>query len=137
MSAILGAPFDPKLTGLLLVALQYYPDKLRSIIPTKIQPYIYSTAFIRALKALLVLGIARSVNNKLSQLVSNNWKSNAKFIKSQEVVLITGGSSGIGESMAREFSSKGVKVVVMDVNPPKMPFREFFYLRKHMIYNGD
>ncbi|TGO58304.1 hypothetical protein BOTNAR_0183g00140 [Botryotinia narcissicola] len=122
MSAILGAPFDPKLTGLLLVALQYYPDKLRSIIPTKIQPYIYSTAFIRVLKVLLALGIARGVNNKLSQLVLNNWKRNAKLIKSQEVVLITGGSSGIGESMAREFSSKGVKVVVMDVNLPKMPF---------------
>ncbi|KAF7896052.1 hypothetical protein EAF00_006067 [Botryotinia globosa] len=130
MSAILGAPFDPKLTGLLLVALQYYPDKLRSIIPTKIHPYIYSTAFIRALKVLLTLGIVRGINNKLSQLVLNNWKSNAKFIKSQEVVLITGGSSGIGESMTREFSSKGVKVVVMDVNPPKMPFpSNVFYYR--------
>ncbi|TGO27711.1 hypothetical protein BPAE_0038g00570 [Botrytis paeoniae] len=130
MSAILGAPFDPKLTGPLLVALRYYPDKLRSIVPTKIQPYIYSPGFIRALKVLLVLGIVRSVNNKLSQLVLNNWKSNAKFIKSQEVVLITGGSSGIGESMAREFSSKGVKVVVMDVNPPKMPFpSNVFYYR--------
>ncbi|KAM0150444.1 hypothetical protein ACHAQE_008945 [Botrytis cinerea] len=122
MSAILEAPFDPKLSGALLAAFLYYPDKLRSIIPTKIQPYIGSPALIRALKVLLVLGIVRGVNNKLSRLVLNNWKRNAKFIKSQEVVLITGGSSGIGESMAREFSSKGVKVVVMDVSPPKTPF---------------
>lgn len=123
MSVILGAPFNPKLTGALLVALLYYPHKLKSIIPTRIQPYITSPAFIRALKGLLVFGILRGANNKLSQLVLNNWKKNAKFITSQEIVLITGGSSGIGEMMARDFSAKGVKVVVMDLNPPKTPFR--------------
>ncbi|ESZ94002.1 hypothetical protein SBOR_5614 [Sclerotinia borealis F-4128] len=129
MSKILAAPFNPKLTGALLVALLYYPHKLRSIVPTSIQPYITSPSFVRALKALLVFGVLKGVNHKLSQLVMNNWKSHAKFIKSQELVLITGGSSGIGEIMARDFSSKGVKVVVMDLNPPKNPFPSnvFYY----------
>ncbi|KAI9644554.1 hypothetical protein NHQ30_006575 [Ciborinia camelliae] len=130
VSVILAAPFDPKLTGVLLVALLYYPHKLQSIIPSSIQPYITSPAFLRALKAFLVFGILRGVNHKVSQLVLNNWKGNAKFIKSQELVLITGGSSGIGEMMARDFSSKGVKVVVMDLNPPKNPFpSNVFYYR--------
>ncbi|KAF7860771.1 hypothetical protein EAF04_008289 [Stromatinia cepivora] len=129
MSTILAGPFDPKLTGALLVALLYYPHKLQAILPTNIQPHIASLAFVRTLKILLVFGILRSVNKKLSQLVLNNWKGNAKFIKSQELVLITGGSSGIGEIMARDFSCKGVKVVVMDLNPPKTPFPSnvFYY----------
>ncbi|KAJ8061269.1 hypothetical protein OCU04_010334 [Sclerotinia nivalis] len=129
MSTILAAPFDPKLTGALLVALLYYPHKLQAILPTNIQPHITSPASVRTLKVLLVFGILKGLNDKLSQLVLNNWKGNAEFIKSQELVLITGGSSGLGELMARDFSSKGVKVVVMDLNPPKTPFPSnvFYY----------
>ncbi|PQE25533.1 Short-chain dehydrogenase reductase SDR protein [Rutstroemia sp. NJR-2017a BBW] len=121
-STILGASFDPKLTGALLVALLYYPERLQSILPARLRSYVISPAFVRALNTLLVFGVLRKVNRKLSQLALNGWKSNARFVKSQEVVLITGGSSGIGEIMARDFSSKGVKVVVMDINPPKNPF---------------
>jgi all-trans-retinol dehydrogenase (NAD+) len=125
MSTILGASFDPKLTGALLVALVYYPERVQSILPARLRSYVISPAFVRALKTLLVFGVLRKVNRKLSQLALNGWKSDARFVKSQEVVLITGGSSGIGEIMARDFSSKGVKVVVMDINPPKHPFREY------------
>lgn len=125
MASILAALFDPKITGALLVALMYYPYKVQSVIPMKVRPYITSPAFTKALKTLLVFGILRGINNRLSQFVLNNCKGNAKFIKSRELVLITGGSSGIGEIMARNFSSKGVKVVVMDLNPPKNPFRMF------------
>lgn len=71
-----------------------------------------------------MFGILRVINRKLSQLVLNNWKGHAKFVKSQELVLITGASSGIGEIIARDFSSNGVKVVAIDVNPPKNPFRK-------------
>ncbi|KAG4032092.1 hypothetical protein MFRU_007g00060 [Monilinia fructicola] len=129
MSAVLAAPFDPKITGTLFVALAYYPHKLKSILPIKIQPYITSSYFIQALKVLLVFGILRVINRKLSQLVLNNWKGHAKFVKSQELVLITGASSGIGEIIARDFSSNGVKVVAIDVNPPKNPFPSnvFYY----------
>jgi len=78
--------------------------------------------------AALVLYLVRKVNNKLSESVANNWTT-TNFIKSQELVLITGGSSGIGELMAKEFSKKGVKVVIIDVNPPKadLPSNVFFY----------
>ncbi|KAM3074115.1 hypothetical protein ACMFMG_003064 [Clarireedia jacksonii] len=132
-SEILAAPFDPKLAGALLVALLYYPEKLQSIIPARLWPYVISPAFMRALKTLLVFGVLRKANSKLSQLGLNNWKSDAKFVKSQEVVLITGGASGIGEIMARDFSSKGVKVVVMDINPPKNPFREYCVLITELL----
>jgi NAD(P)-dependent dehydrogenase (short-subunit alcohol dehydrogenase family) len=56
--------------------------------------------------------------------VINNWKPDAKWINSQEIVLITGGSSGIGELMALDFAKRGVKVISLDVNPPKKPQRK-------------
>jgi all-trans-retinol dehydrogenase (NAD+) len=62
----------------------------------------------------------------ISDMALNNWKSPAKLIKSQELVLITGGSSGIGELMAKEFAAKGIKVVVLDLSPPKEPFCKSF-----------
>lgn len=40
-------------------------------------------------------------------------------MNSQELVLITGGVSGIGLLMAEDFAKRGVKVVVLDKNLPK------------------
>lgn len=121
---VLAAPIklalaDYRLQLPLLLALLYYPDKLRSIVPERLYPWITSAGFIRALKALLGLNVTRSVNNKLSQYVVNNWKKDAKFINSREIVLITGGSSGIGELIALDFAKRGVKVISLDLNPPK------------------
>jgi len=133
---ILTAPirlalFDPRVTAPLLVAILYYPEKLRGFLPANLHPLITSPALIKTLKAFLTLGITRAANSKLSQLVYNNWKSPAKFVKSQELVLISGGCSGIGQLMAQDFAKFGVKVVVLDLNPPKealrtslLPFQE-------------
>lgn len=108
----------------LLLALLYSPEKLKSIVPERLYPLISSAAFIKGLKVLLGLNVARSINTALSRYSLNNWKSDAKFVTSQEIVLITGGSSGIGELVALSFANKGVTVVSMDVNPPKVPQRK-------------
>lgn len=118
------ALFDPRVTAPLLVALLYCPERLRRIFPTALHPLLASSALIKVLKVCLGLSLIRGLNNKLNQYSANNWKKDAKFIKSQEVVLITGGSSGIGWVMASDFAKKGVKVVVIDLNPPKNPFRK-------------
>jgi hypothetical protein len=115
---------DPRVTGALLLALIYYPEKLQSLLPPKVYSVVASPRFIQALKVFLGFGVLKSVNNKLSQYVVNNWMRDAKFVKSQEIVLITGGSSGLGLGMAQEFSKLGAKVVVTDVNPPKTALRK-------------
>lgn len=123
LSRTLTAPLRLLLSGKgaapLLIALLYYPDKVRSILPERLHPWIRSPAVIRALSVVLGISVVRGINNKLSQWVTNNWKRDAKFIKSQEIVLISGGSSGIGELMAAQFAKLGVKVVILDLNPPK------------------
>jgi len=42
-------------------------------------------------------------------------------------VLISGGTSGIGKLMAEDFARRGVKVVILDLNPPKAALRKFSF----------
>lgn len=122
------ALFDPRVTAPLLIALLYYPEKLYELLPTTLHPLIASPALIKTLEVCLSLGILGGVNKKLSQWTANNWKKDAKFVKDQELVLISGGCSGIGQLMAEDFARRGVKVVVLDLNKPKVALRKFLYL---------
>lgn len=129
--SILTAPLllalsDPKVTGPLLVALIYFPEKLQARLPRALHALLTSPKVIRTLKIALGVGLLRKLNDAYSRYTVNNWKKDARFIKSQEVVLITGGCSGIGQLMAKQFAEKGVKVVVMDINAPKDPLRKAF-----------
>ncbi|OBT97350.2 hypothetical protein VE01_04358 [Pseudogymnoascus verrucosus] len=80
------------------------------------------------LQALCTAGIIYICGKALSRLILNNWTSD-KWDWRREVVLITGGCSGIGEQIARKFAERNIKVVVLDITPPKvaMPTLVHFY----------
>jgi len=50
--------------------------------------------------------------------VSNNWVSDT-YNWNQEIVVVTGGSDGIGRSVVQLLAERGIKVVVLDIQPPK------------------
>jgi hypothetical protein len=127
VSAPVGVATSPITAGALLYGILYQPQRLLSVLPTKLHPLITSPRFITVLKGLVTLGVIRAVSSKLSDLVVNNWKGSSKFIKSQELILITGGSGGIGEAVAKGFSKLGVKVIIVDVKPPTNPLRKSPY----------
>ena len=68
----------------------------------------------RRIKTLFYLGLARWLNNLYSRAVLNNWRSD-KYDWSKEIVVITGGSSGIGSHIAQLLAERKIKVVVLDV----------------------
>jgi NADPH:quinone reductase-like Zn-dependent oxidoreductase len=54
------------------------------------------------------------VNRWLDDKVANNWTSD-EYVWSKEVVVVTGGSDGIGGIVVRLLAERGIKVVVLDV----------------------
>ncbi|KAF2031039.1 NAD(P)-binding protein [Setomelanomma holmii] len=69
---------------------------------------------LKHLKTLVGLGVAASVSRWLDAAVSNNW-SNDTYVWSREVVVVTGGSDGIGKVVTQLLAERGIKVAVLDV----------------------
>lgn len=73
-----------------------------------------NATIFKHLKTLLTLGVISSVNSWLNDAVTNNW-SNDSYVWSREVVVVTGGSDGIGKLVVHLLAEKGIKVAVLDV----------------------
>ncbi|KAF2402532.1 NAD(P)-binding protein [Trichodelitschia bisporula] len=99
---------NPLPTGALLLAA-LYTARGREIAARR--PKLFSW-----LKVLAGLGIYRKVNGFLDGAVTNNW-SNDTYDWNKEIVVVTGGSDGIGALAVQMLAQKGVTVVVLDIQP--------------------
>ncbi|RKF64612.1 Dehydrogenase RED2 [Erysiphe neolycopersici] len=119
---------DTRVIGPILVLLMYFPRRLKKLLPPQLQPLLKSPLLVKLLSAIAGYHILRKTNNAISQHYSNNGRR-VLFKTSDELVLISGGSSGIGLLMAEEFARRGVKVIILDLREPKnsIPTNVHFY----------
>lgn len=75
-------------------------------------------ASLVAAAAIAALSLSLWVNDFLTHGSRNNWVSDHSWDWAREVVVVTGGSGGIGGSVAQRLAGNGVRVVVVDVIPP-------------------
>ncbi|KAI9896368.1 hypothetical protein N3K66_008540 [Trichothecium roseum] len=66
---------------------------------------------------LLVFFVGRQANRILSTMAANSWgiKPREDWTWSEEIAVVTGGCSGIGEAITLRLAAMGVKVAVLDV----------------------
>jgi hypothetical protein len=68
---------------------------------------------------LFGLGVLRKVNNWLSALHLNAFTPNSHWNWKNEVVVLTGGSSGIRAKIVTSLAESGAQIVILDIAPPK------------------
>ena len=64
--------------------------------------------------------------------MAENWLN-----LSNQVVIVTGGSSGIGESIVKELLTQGVKVVNADIHSGKTEHENLFYVKTDVSSKAD
>ena len=69
-------------------------------------------------KLLFYLGFIRWISGYFSSKVFNNWTDDEYDWQGREIVVVTGGSSGIGARVVAMLSELGIKVVILDIQSP-------------------
>jgi len=111
-------------SGAILAALTASPEKVKEPVLQHLghlSKYITSQNVDRAIlavKGLLAFSIFGGVTEFFSELAQNDFrfsseKSNYDWPK--EVIVITGGTGGFGSLMAKDFASRGINVVLLDI----------------------
>ncbi|KAJ5170716.1 Short-chain dehydrogenase/reductase SDR [Penicillium coprophilum] len=93
-----------------IIALAHYTAQGRDI--TKSRPNLY-----KALKVLAAQSLINRVNNWLDHRTLNNSIGDT-FDWHREVVILTGGSNGIGRRIAELLGARDIKVAILDIAPP-------------------
>jgi all-trans-retinol dehydrogenase (NAD+) len=91
----------------------------------------YLLQFAPWLKIATFAGIILTTNDFLSKWTSNNWTSAQPWDPKNEIVVITGGSGGIGGSLAAHLADQGASVVVLDILPlsPELETKSIHYFK--------
>lgn len=106
---------NPLLAGL-SVGGALYLDPPTAYNYAGIRSHIDSSYPLSILTKLFIFALVLRSNRFLSRKALNNGVSTT-FDWSKEIVVVTGGSSGIGAATVQRLAEKGGKVVVLDVLP--------------------
>lgn len=119
---------NPVVTASLLWVLTKGPPGLRSLLFSRIaalrDPHQYAL-ILRGLKWCLAFGVTGVLNKQLNHIALNGGRfksQKARWNWSQEVAVITGGCSGIGELVVKRLVNRGIRVAVLDIQklPPSL-----------------
>lgn len=101
-------------------ALSHLPPEAQNVLLHPVVP--------KALAVLVGLGVVRQTNRALSQWVANNWQGAGPWQPARELILITGGSSGIGKQVVDDLAPTGVRIVILDIQEPTSKLRKYLLL---------
>jgi 3-oxoacyl-ACP reductase-like protein len=114
-------PTTSALAGLAwyLASQSPHSDKLAFIASIIKSLPISQSTLISIAKWAFGLSSVHYLSSELTEFSRNNWRraDTHRWNWKEEVAVVTGGCSGIGEEMVKSLAKKGVKVVILDVSP--------------------
>lgn len=90
----------------------------------EVQDVIHSPLARKSLAALAGFALLRYTNRTLSRWSVNSWQSDS-WQGDKELVLVTGGTGGIGRQVMEDLSAAGARVVIVDIKEPEFKLRMF------------
>ena len=124
-SRILHELWDTHFSRIMTDAYTPIPSKGLSFTST----LIHSSSVLTVLSAGIGLSILYILHVQITQRVLNRFQVSEPWNPENELVLLTGGSSGIGKQIMEDLSSKQIRVVVLDIQTPtfEIPGNVTFY----------
>lgn len=90
-----------------------------------IRKALVNNAHFRTACALLVgTVVLKKAHNAFSQAALNNFTRDS-YDWQKEIVVVTGGSGGLGDLLVRKLAKRSIKVISVDIVPPAEPLRKF------------
>lgn len=110
--------FEPLFTGATLLALSYFPDQIGSFLPFGLQHLAKSESVFFTVKILFGLGTVYRLSSLLSRLSLNSYTS-SKWNHGKEIVVVTGGTGGLGTALTLAFAPSSAAVIMLDIEDPE------------------
>ncbi|CAG8144580.1 unnamed protein product [Penicillium olsonii] len=122
-------PSDLTLTSHHIMSLLEYTQTALSALPEPAQALLRNPTAQKTLAGVGAFLLARAANQFLSRCAHQNWTVNSAWKADAELVLLTGGTSGIGKQVMEDLSKQGVRVIILDINEPNftLPSNVSFY----------
>ena len=73
---------------------------------------------------VFLIGMIPRFNAWLTRRKVNNYLTDSSWDWTKEVVVVTGGSSGIGKEIVLKLAKKHIKVIIVDLNAPGYQLRK-------------
>lgn len=106
--------------------LQVYWEAARAVfagLPPNVQRALVNPYVKKGVSLLVALKLAKGLSGYLSRRAQNSWLRIDQWDPSRELVVLTGGCSGIGKQIMQDLSKKNVKVIILDINEPDFSLR--------------
>ncbi|KAL2827658.1 hypothetical protein BJY01DRAFT_241121 [Aspergillus pseudoustus] len=112
--------------------LQLCSNKAEIIIshlPLTVQDFLARSLVRRSFALLAAAQLLRALNRYLSRKAQNNWVQIKPWNSRNELVLVTGGSSGIGKQMVFDLAKLNVRTIIFDIQEPdfSLPSTAYFF----------
>lgn len=116
-----------------MASIQVMQETMQRILFRAIDP-ARSRQIAAGFSLLLGYFVLRKASDKLSLRAHNNYVLDKTWDWGKELVVITGGCSGIGAKIVSMLAAKNVKVIIFDIIEPKSKLGGLLDQRKDSIH---